>query len=344
MKSSFFTFLSKGSESIRKWMAHSLDRMGLYLLHRQKSQQSQFTRYDRSLLEQANWDIVYPTPDVPEVHFEHMHKQMNYEIQRFSFQSPMKFGNEINDRVQGNVYFHSSQSPIHVIVVHGWRMDQWEKINRLFLKPFNKSGFHMWQMMLPFHFDRAYSSYSGEYMISANIERSIFSVRQAVMEIRSLIRWIKQNKGGSVILVGVSLGGLMTNLVATVEEYADAVISIMYANSLSYAVWHTPIGKYIKQDLQNNGVTYDMLKEYWEILEPISQKPKIDRNRILFIAGRYDQYVHFEDALALQQAWNISNFISYRCGHAGIIFHRKKIANDVLSFIHRTLSLSPRSV
>ncbi len=63
----------------------------------------------------------------------------------------------------------------------------------------------------------------------------------------------------------------MANLVATADEYADAVISIMYANSLSYAVWHTPIGKYIKQVLQNNGITYDMLKEYWEILEPISQ-------------------------------------------------------------------------
>lgn len=285
-------------------------------------------------------DIVYPTPDIPEVHFEHMHKQMNYEICRFSFQSPMKSGNEINDRVQGNVYFHSSQSPIHVIVVHGWRMDQWEKINRLFLKPFNKSGFHMWQIMLPFHFDRAHSTYSGEYMISANIERSVFSVRQAVTEIRALIRWIKLNKGGNVILVGVSLGGLMANLVATADEYADAVISIMYANSLSYAVWHTPIGKYIKQVLQNNGITYDMLKEYWEILEPISQKPKIDRNRILFIAGRYDQYVHFEDALALQQAWDIPNFLPYHCGHAGIIFHRKKIAKDVLTFIHSLLSRS----
>ncbi|WP_256368957.1 hypothetical protein [Anoxybacillus sp. EFIL] len=38
-------------------MAHSLDRMGLYLLHRQKSQQSQFTRYDRSLLEQAGYRV-----------------------------------------------------------------------------------------------------------------------------------------------------------------------------------------------------------------------------------------------------------------------------------------------
>lgn len=106
---------------------------------------------------------------------------MNYEIHRFSFQSPMKSGDEINDRVQGNVYFHSSRSPVHIVVVHGWRMDQWEKINRLFLNPFDKSGFHMWQMILPFHFDRAYSTYSGEYMISANIKRSVFAVGQALL-------------------------------------------------------------------------------------------------------------------------------------------------------------------
>ncbi len=172
MKMSFFTFISKGSDHIRKWVAYSLDWIGLYLLHRQKaSSRNLRVMIDHFLNRQ---DIVYPTPDIPDVHFEHIHRQMNYEICRFSFQSPMKSGNEINDRVQGNVYSHSSRSPVHIVVVHGWRMDQWEKINQLFLNPFDKSGFHMWQIMLPFHFDRAHSTYSGEYMISANIERSVF--------------------------------------------------------------------------------------------------------------------------------------------------------------------------
>lgn len=326
-------------------MVCSLDWVGLYLLHRQKSRKSQFTPYDRSLFDDVSWDIVYPTPEIPDINFNHIHKQMSYEIHHFSFHSPMASGDDINDQVHGNVYFHSSHSPVHIIVVHGWRMDQCEKINRLFFKPFDKSGFHMWQMILPFHFERAYHSlYSGEYMISANIERSVFSVRQAVTEIRALIRWIKQKKGEKVILVGVSLGGLITNLVATAEENADAVISIMYANTLSYAVWHTPIGKYIKQDLQNNGMTYATLKNDWKVLEPACQKTKIDRDRILLIAGRYDQYVRFEDALTLQKVWDVPNFLPYHCGHAGIIFHRKKIANDVLTFIYRTLSLSSRSV
>lgn len=70
MKPSFFTFLSKGSGSIRKWVACLLDGIGLYLLHHQKSSNSQFTRYDRPFSHNIHWNIVYPTPEIPDVHFE----------------------------------------------------------------------------------------------------------------------------------------------------------------------------------------------------------------------------------------------------------------------------------
>ena len=63
--------------------------------------------YDQPLFDDVSWDIVYPVPKMLVVHFGHIHKQVNDEIQRFSFQNLMESGDEINDRVQGNVYFHS---------------------------------------------------------------------------------------------------------------------------------------------------------------------------------------------------------------------------------------------
>ena len=49
MKLLYFTYSPKGSGSILKWVACSLDWVGLYLLHRQKSSNSQFTRYNQGV-------------------------------------------------------------------------------------------------------------------------------------------------------------------------------------------------------------------------------------------------------------------------------------------------------
>lgn len=42
------------------------------------------------------------------------------------------------------------------------------------------------------------SLYNGEFMISANIDRTLVSVNQAVTDIRSLVLWIKENIGNKI--------------------------------------------------------------------------------------------------------------------------------------------------
>ena len=76
-------------------------------------------------------------------------------------------------------------------------------------------------------------------MISADIDRTNQSIKQAIVDLRVLIQWIKQNKKGSVILVGISLDGFITNLATTLESEIDALVSIFYANRLSYSIWNT---------------------------------------------------------------------------------------------------------
>ena len=84
-----------------------------------------------------------------------------------------------------------------------------------------------------------------------------------------MIGWLK-SKHERVILIGVSLGGLITNLTSIFEKNIDGLISIFYANNLAYSVWNTLPGEYIKRDLQQKNFSYDKLNEYWSILAPDS--------------------------------------------------------------------------
>lgn len=92
------------------------------------------------------------------------------------------------------------------------------------------------------------SLYSGEYYVSSDINRTLKSQQQAVSYIRALISYIKNKKEGKIIIIGLSLGGITTNLLSEVEENIDVLISLFYANDLSYTIFETEAGKYIKKD------------------------------------------------------------------------------------------------
>ncbi|MFC4770312.1 alpha/beta hydrolase family protein [Effusibacillus consociatus] len=291
-----------------KYTAKLIDQMGLFLLHLKKSRTSQF--YEGG--EKQVWvDIertedFYSFPRLPDVTLQLDSQNLEYRVGRYFFESEIKSEDPSNNIASGSYYMkETEEEPVHVIFVHGWRMDNLDRIKNIFLKRFMKLGNNMYFVHLPYHFERTSGGlYSGEYMISANVGRSVASVRQAVIEIRALIKWLKKNYGGKVILIGVSLGGLIANLSAAVEEEIDVLVSVMYANSLSYEVWKTPIGKYTKKDFEQHGFTYEQLKKCWSVLEPSCWQPKVKKENILLISGIHDQYIRKEDSEALWTAWN----------------------------------------
>lgn len=142
---------------IRKITSYTLDHIGLSLLHIKKSQISHFKSYGKSFSIKNKSDLskIYPNPNVPHISFKEIDSKNNYQISKFYFESPLKSDYDSNNLVSGTYYSCKSSSPIHVIFVHGWRMESWDKVNKLFLKSFQKFQFHIYQINLPFHFDRS---------------------------------------------------------------------------------------------------------------------------------------------------------------------------------------------
>ncbi|MFB5563075.1 alpha/beta hydrolase family protein, partial [Bacillus cereus] len=192
---------------------------------------------------------------------------------------------------------------------------------------------------LPYHFEREPNEalFSGEYMVSAHLERTVQASKQAVVDLRQLINWIKNNKKGPIIVIGISLGGFVTNLTALVEENIDVLVGVFYANRLSYSIWNTNPGKYIKKDLIEHNVTYNELIKAWEITEPSQSIPKVKKENILLISGKHDQYVVGEDTDYLWNVWGKPTRYLYNCGHSGIVLNRKKIAHDTIQFIRKRI-------
>ncbi len=226
-----------------------VDKLALYDLHKKRSKVTQYVSFKYETMKHEEREKFYNTYAANPQFNINPTKDRTYSSGNFNFRSSISLGDKNNDMVSGEVYLNSNENAPNVIFVHGWRMDSNARIKNIFHKDMLNLGWNMYYFTLPYHFEREpeESTYSGEFMISANIERTVAASRQAVADLRAFIQWIKSNKSGPVILIGVSLGGFITNLTATLESNIDVLVSVFYANRLSYSIWHTNPGMYIKK-------------------------------------------------------------------------------------------------
>lgn len=315
-----------------------IDRFALYDLHRKRSKDKHFSATITADIDDRE---EFYSVNIAEVSFNLNESKKSYRVGTFSYESLIQSGNPVNDTLKGEVFLNENDiDQPNVIFVHGWRMDSFDRIKKIFHnRIMNDLGWNMFYYSLPYHFEREpeNSLYSGELMISANIDRTIESTRQSIVDLRALIHWIKANKKGPVIIAGVSLGGWVTNLIATLDSQIDVAVSIFYANRLSYSIWNTIPGKFIREELEQNSVTYEDLVKYWNITDPSQALPKVNKDNILLISAKHDQYIDLKDADYLWESWGKPTRYVYNCGHSGIVLCRKKLANDTLSFIRERI-------
>lgn len=315
-----------------------VDSYALNKLHKTKSQEYQYIGVPNSVPKLSDRETFYHAPKI-NFSFDFQEYSKGYRIGTFEGKSVISTNYPSNDKITGEAFIKDEDGP-HVIFVHGWRAESFDQVKKIFHKSITKDlGWNMYYFTLPYHFQRepSQSLYSGEFMISANIKRSLAAIRQAIVDLRCFIQWIKENKKGPVVIVGISLGGFITNLLATVESKIDVLTSIFYSNRLSYSIWNTLPGKYIKADLEHYDVEYEDLIRYWEITDPSKALPKVKKKNVLLISAQHDRYVHIEDTDYLWESWGKPTRYVYPCGHAGLVLKRKRIEKDTLSFINNKI-------
>ncbi|RKF12507.1 abhydrolase domain-containing 18 [Roseovarius spongiae] len=153
-----------------------------------------------------------------------------------------------------------------LIVFHHWNA---QKHQRHLANYFSKRGITVIEMAMPYHFERRRSgSVYADYMLSANIGRTVQSVRQAVLDGRKLVAWLKGEGYGEVSVLGMSLGSWVAGLVAAHDENVSKASLFLTAGSLADMVWTGRATEAIRQSLQP-GMELADLRMAWS---PINQE------------------------------------------------------------------------
>ena len=199
-----------------------------------------------------------------------------------------------------------SHHPDLLIYAHGW-MTPGAKIEELALMPWahRHFGADIVHLDLPFHARRqpAGSRVQGSYYWTADLVRTVEAVRQSVMDIRTLLRWARQQGYRRVGVAGVSLGGVLTMLTACAEPDLDFACPIVAHTNLSAALETAPILAAMRRDLIRSNVSLLQVNELMGRVGFGSYPLAMDKERMLMVAAVDDLYLQPEHVLADWERW-----------------------------------------
>jgi pimeloyl-ACP methyl ester carboxylesterase len=222
-----------------------------------------------------------------------------------------------NERVHVNLFRVDPKAPT-VIMLHAL-MSASDVGYRHWARTFNALGWNAVFIHLPFHYSRRQRGYlNGELCFTADLVLTGDTLRQAVVEIRQLLSWLRAQGSREFGLLGTSYGGWVASLVASLE--ADLRFIVLLAPMVNYlhALYQGPTSWVIRGQLLRGGLEPALVERHTHLSSPRTAAPAGNgAERSLIIGGTFDRIVRLQDLMALRDAWPGCDLITLPQAHFG---------------------------
>ena len=156
---------------------------------------------------------------------------------------------------------------------------------------FNMIGMAALRLTLPYHLQRKPAELErADHLVCTNIGRTIQSMRQAVLDTRAAVRWLKHEGFEQIGILGTSVGSCIAFLAFAHEPDLKAGAFNHVSGYVADVVWHGLSTTHVRAGLANH-LTLEELRNYWAPISPLPFMPRLKhmgRRPIRFIVARYD--------------------------------------------------------
>jgi len=156
---------------------------------------------------------------------------------------------------------------------------------------FNLLGMAALRLTLPYHEERRPPEIQrADHLVSTNIGRTIQSMRQAVLDTRAAVRWLKNEGYERIGILGTSVGSCIAFLAFAHEPDIDAGTFNHVSGYVADVAWRGLSTQHLREGFANH-LTLEELRDYWTPISPapyISRVSQLGRRPMRFIAARYD--------------------------------------------------------
>lgn len=175
-----------------------------------------------------------------------------------------------------------------VVVLPHWNAKSHEHVALCEL--LNRAGIAALRLSLPYHdrrmlpgFDRA------DFMVSANLGRTLQANRQAVLDTRAAVDWLAKRGYDRIGIVGTSLGSCIGFLTFVHEPRIRAAVFYHVSSYFGDVVWEGLTTAHVRRALETT-LTHEDVRNAWLAISPNSYVSRLagDTRPGLLISARYD--------------------------------------------------------
>lgn len=224
-------------------------------------------------------DRFFATPATP---------AFTLEGDRLTFRSTLVTPHPENNRVVARYFPDGSAAGSRraVLVLPQWNADEDGHVGLCRLM--NRFGISALRLSLPYHDHRMPAELlRADYIVSANIGRTLAVCRQAVLDARQAIAWLRSQGYESIGIMGTSLGSCLSMLTAAHEPSISVAALNHISPYFADVVWSGLSTAHVRESLDAN-VDLDRLREMWMPISPWPYIPRMRGKRSLLVYALYD--------------------------------------------------------
>jgi len=214
-------------------------------------------------------------------------------------------------------YFKRETSRAAVIVLPQWNSDAGGHIG--LCKLLRWAGMSALRLTLPYHDRRMPPElHRADYIVSANIVRTLQVCRQAVLDARRAIAWLVSQGYERIGILGTSLGSCLSLLTTAHEPLIRAQALNHISPYFADVVWRGLSTEHVRKGLDGH-IELDLLRALWKPISPRYYLDRLRDRKTLLVYARYDLTFPVDLSRDLVDAFRDAN-VPYdlavlRCGH-----------------------------
>ena len=204
-----------------------------------------------------------------------------------------------------------------VVVLPQWNSDRTGHVGLCRLLAF--SGMTALRVALPYHDQRMPPElHRADYIVSANVTRTVQVCRQAVLDARRAVAWLAGEGFERIGILGTSLGSCLALLTTAHEPLIRAQALNHVSPFFADVVWRGLSTRHVREGLDGH-IDLPQLRTLWQPITPARYLNRLGGKRTLLVYARYDLTfpVDLSEHLVEQfRALHLPHEVAVlRCGH-----------------------------
>lgn len=173
-----------------------------------------------------------------------------------------------------------------VVVLPQWNSDKEGHV--ALCRLLNRVGLAALRLSLPYHDDRMPSELRrADYIVSSNVARTLQVCRQAVLDARLAVTWLRERGFARIGILGTSLGSCLAMLTTAHEPRITAQALNHISPYFADVVWRGLSTAHVRAGMQPH-IDLDQLRALWMPISPQQYLDRVRDKRTLLVYARYD--------------------------------------------------------